>query len=120
MTRELLEQYPDIIAEIEDLKNEMQMPVVDSVSGSMPEPPYTQHSISIAGVPNIVSKRARLDQLESQRRKIEDFVSTLPYRLRKIAKMKAYSRMSWNDIAAKMGHKCTKDGIRMQYKRIFK
>ena len=46
MTKELLEQYPDICAEIEELERENKTVISDIVRGSSDEFPFTEHPIT--------------------------------------------------------------------------
>ena len=85
MTKELLEQYPDICAELADLERAARTPVSDVVSGSSGEYPYTQHAVTIRGLP-AEQHRSRIEKLKRQKTEIEQFVFTLPNaRIRRIA-----------------------------------
>lgn len=68
MTKELLEQYPDICAELADLERAARTPVSDVVSGSSGEYPYTQHAVTIRGLP-AEQHRARIERLKRQKLK---------------------------------------------------
>ena len=50
MTKELLEQYPDICAEIEELERENKTVISDIVRGSSDEFPFTEHPITVRGL----------------------------------------------------------------------
>ena len=119
MTKELLEQYPDIVAEMKELKQELRTPVTDTVSGSMDEFPYTQHAITIKGAHVLPDKRARLEMLEQQKEEIESFVNSLPVKQQRIVRMRVYQRNSWRSVAAKMGYKFSEASVKMSYKRLF-
>lgn len=118
MTRELLEDYPDICAEIQDLEREMHEPVFDSVSGSELDFPYTQHTVSIRGVPpELAALKAKK---EAEKAEIEQFIQGLPNsKLRRIVKYRVVHGMSWAQVAARMGHRYTEDGVKKLYSRIF-
>ena len=119
MTKELLEQYPNICAELADLERAASTPVSDVVSGSSDEYPFTKHSVTIRGLPpeqGWVSIR----DLKDQKEEIERFVSKLPNsKLRRIVKLRAFEGNSWKDVAAKMGHKYSEDTVRKKYSEIF-
>lgn len=120
MTKELLEQYPDICKEIEDLERAASTPVSDVVSGSSDEYPFTKHSVTIRGMPP-KQHRARIEELKRQKTEIEQFVFTLPNsKLRRIATLRAIQGLSWKSVAAKMGHKYSEDTVRKKYSEIFK
>lgn len=66
MTKELLEQYPDICAEIEELKAKDSAAVSDVVQASADEFPFNLHSVTVQGMPN--PKHAeRIRELEAQK-----------------------------------------------------
>ena len=116
MTKELLEQYPDICAEIKELEQRMREPVTDTVSGSSEDYPYTQHAVSIRGVvPTLAEQR---DALQKQKEKIEEFVAALPAsRQRRIVTYRAIKGMTWEQVAAKMGHRASADSVKHCYYR---
>lgn len=110
MTKELLEQYPDICGELKDLDNI----VTDSVSGSSPEPPYVKHTVSVRGVPYT----GRRVKLERQKAEIEAFVEGISSAgLRRIVTYRALQGLSWGQVAAKMGRKYSEGGVKMKYYR---
>lgn len=116
MTKELLEQYPDICAEIKELEEQMRRGVSDTVSGSSPDYPYTQHTITIKGVPPELPDR--LEGLKKQKAEIEAFVAGLPNsRQRRIVTYRALKGYSWAAVAAKMGHRYSGEAVKKQYYR---
>lgn len=113
MTKKLLQQYLNICGELKDLDSV----VTDSVSGSLTEPPYTQHTVSVRGVP-LTERRL---QLEKQKAEIEAFVDRIQDAgLRRIATYRGLQKMPWAQVAAKMGYGYTADSARKQYEKIFK
>ena len=120
MTKELLEQYPDICKEIEDLERAASTQVSDVVSGSSDEYPFTKHPVTIRGLPP-EQHRARIEELKRQKTEIEQFVFTLPNsKLRRIATLRAIQGLSWRSVAAQMGHRYSEDMVRKKYREIFK
>lgn len=112
MTKELLEDYPHICAEIKELERT----VTDSVQGSMPDYPYTAHSITIKGVP--LNNQEQIAILRAQKVEIEEFVQRLPNsELRRIVRLRAFQGRHWNSIAAKMGSEYSCDKVRNRYRR---
>lgn len=114
MTKELLEQYPDICAELE----EGGQPITDTVTGSYEDYPYTRHSITIRGIP--ADLRIKRDRLQQQKDEIEAFVAALPPKQMRVVRYRALKGMKWPQVAAKMGYRFSEDGVRMLYARIFK
>lgn len=113
MTKELLEQYPDICEELEELGR----PVTDTVVGSAEEFPYTAHPISVKGVPDDGGRHAGLEQ---QRDDIKSFVAGLRPKERRIVTMRALKGYSWAQVTAKMGHRYTINRIKKIYYGLFK
>lgn len=112
MTKELLEQYPDICGELKDLDSI----VTDSVSGSSPEPPYVKHTVSVHGVP-YTERRVKL---ERQKAEIEAFVGGIQSAgLRRIVTYRALQGLSWGQVAAKMGHRYTENSVKKKYRNLF-
>lgn len=122
MTKELLEQYPDICAELADLERAARTPVGDVVSGSDSDYPYTQHPMTVRGLPPVSPEtRARIEALKRQKTEIEQFVFTLPNaKVRRIVTLRAINGLSWKSVAAHMGHRYSEDGVRKKYGEIFK
>lgn len=115
MTKDLLEQYPDICAEIWELEEQKRRGVSDTVSGSSSEYPYNQHTITIKGTPPDL--HLRLEGLKKQKAEIEAFVAGLPNsRQRRIVTYRALRGLSWDQVSQKIG--CSIEGAKKQYQRI--
>ncbi len=120
MTKELLEQYPDICAEIEELERAARIPVKDVVTGSGDEYPFTQHPVTIRGLP-ADQHRERIAALRQQKIEIEQFIFKLPNaKLRRIATLRAIKGLSWRSVAAYMGCRYSEGAVKMVYNRFFK
>lgn len=112
MTRELLEDYPHICGELRDLDRL----VTDTVSGSLPEPPFIRHTVSVRGVP-YTERRARL---EKQKAEIETFVESLPEAgLRRIVTYRVMEGLPWAQVAARMGGRWSEEAVKKRYQRFF-
>lgn len=118
MTKELLEQYSDICRELEDVERKLHQPVTDIVSGSGSEFPFTQHTVSIRGVqPGLLEVKARL---QAQKEEIESFIRGLPNsRLRRIVDYRVLQGMSWEQVAAKIGHRVSVYSVKRHYYKLF-
>lgn len=118
MTRELLEDYPHICAEIRELERELYEQVADTVSGSCVDFPYAQHTVSIKGVPpGLAAQKAKR---EAEKAEIERFIQALPNsKLRRIVNYKVVRGMTWEQVAAKMGHRESVWSVKHKYYRIF-
>lgn len=119
MTKELLEQYPDICAELDELERAARTPIRDVVSGSSDTYPYTQHPVTVCGLPP-EQNRAAIEHLRKQKAAIEQFVFTLPNsKVRRIMTLRAIHGLSWKNVAAQMGHKYSESIVKRNYYSIF-
>ena len=118
MTREILEQYGDMVDEIKELRGKLNSPVHDVVIGSKSSYPFTEAMVGVSGVPSAGRIQTRIDALKRVCAEIEAFIDSLPTsKQRRITRMKVMERMSWNEIAAKMGYVYSVDGVRKCYTR---
>lgn len=127
--KKALEEYLDIKAEIRDLARRIEKQnaeiVTDTVVGSSPEYPYTEHSVSIRGVMNDDRLQARrrtlIGKLREREEEIEQFIEALPHsRERRIARYRVFDGLSWKEIAAKMGYKYSETNVRRIFDKIYK
>ena len=73
MTKDLLEEYPNICAEIEELERENKTVISDIVRGSSDEFPFTEHPITVRGLgPQRYAEH--IAKLKAQKQEIEQFV----------------------------------------------
>lgn len=99
MTRELLEQYADLCAEIGDLERQ------------------AQSALQREQRPLLLERR---DRLAAQRDEIEAFVGTLPTsRQRRVVDYRGLQGMPWAQVAAKLGHRSSVDSAKHCYYRAF-
>jgi len=119
MTRKRLEDYPHICAELEDVERKLHEPIIDTVSGSGSEFPYTQHTVTIQGVdPDLLAQR---NKLLAQKEEIENFIRSLPNsKLRRIVDYRVIQGMSWEEVAAKIGHWVSVYSVKRDYYKLFK
>lgn len=108
--KQLLEQYPHICAEIDDLNKSAVSALYEHHSHKMPE--SNAKDIDL------------LTELKNKKLEIEDFVRSLPNsEIRRIVKMRAFNGLSWNEIAAKMssgGKMYLPASIKVKYHRQLK
>lgn len=118
MTKELLEQYPDICAEIRELEEQLHRGVSDTVSGNA-EDPYTQRPVyNTPGAP--LDLAARRDRLNTQKTEIEAFVDGLPNsKIRRIVTYRALKGYDWKTVAARMGSGYSEATVKKRYYRVF-
>lgn len=127
LTKKSLEEYIDIKAEIHDLEERIKKQesevVTDTVVGSSPDWPHTQHPVSIRGVQSADELRTRrfhqLAKLQQIENEIEEFIESLPKsRERRIARYRIIDGLLWKDIAAKMGHNYSETSVRRIFNNI--
>lgn len=117
MTRELLEQYLDICAEIRELQKEHV--VSDTVSASSSEFPYNQYTVTVRGIAN-GAQDSKLKNLLRQKEEIETFVETAENPANRLMlEYRILQGLSWKTVTAKMGWRYTEDGLRKRYSRLF-
>lgn len=118
MTRELLEQYPDICAEIRELQKEHV--VSDTVSASSSEFPYNQYTVTVRGIAQD-ARSARLPQLLRRREEIDGFIDGLERsKERRVLVYRIKHGMRWRQVAAKMGHRYSEESVKKIYQRILR
>lgn len=117
MTREQLEDYPNIVAEIADLQEYLHTVVGDTVQdGSSGYP----HPVLIRGLPAGERERQRIQCLTAQKIEIEQFVDGLPTaKERRLARSVMKHGPRWEVIRREL-HSCkSADAVRMAYCRMF-
>lgn len=128
MTKESLEDYRDMIAELAEIEKELHRThteiVADTVKGSSLEFPYTEHTVCIRGVVSdkelLDKKRHLLETLQKKKAEIEDFMFGLPTsRQRRIVRFRIVDGLTWDQVAAKMGYRESAASCKMIYNRIF-
>lgn len=121
MTKDQLEQYPDLCAEIQELTEQLRRGVSDTVSASSTEYPYTQHPVTIQGAPPEL--HVRLEGLKKQKAEIEAFVAGLEdSKERRICRavMKIGKRPSWPQVSKRLKYPLSSaESLRKTYERCF-
>lgn len=110
MEKELLEQYPDICAEIGELTRRTRVARAAAAIPDGERPGGTTAALE-----------AQREKLERQKAEIEAFVLGLPNaRQRRIVTLRALEGMDWNQVAAIMRGNATPGNLRTAYCRILK
>lgn len=122
MIKELLEQYPDICAELRGLEAEAATVYSDIVTGSRTEFPYTMRTVQICGTAPVSPETAAyMELLRQQKAEIEDFADSLTSpRKRRLVRCVMQHGRRWNVIRRLMGGDKSPDAVRMEFERIFK
>ncbi len=112
MTKEELEQYRSIAAEIDEIRDRLNKNTVhDTVTGSDSEFPYIRHVMSVSGVTETEDNKRDMmliRKLECKKREIEAFIHSIPdsvmRRIFTYRYIDGIVRPSWQWIAFKIGH----------------
>ena len=112
MTKEELEQYRSIVAEIDEIRDRLNSHTVHgTVTGSDSEFPYVQHVMPVGGVTETEDNQSDMiliRRLECQKENIEAFIHNIPdsvtRRIFTYRYMDGTVRPSWQWIAFKIGH----------------
>lgn len=117
MTKEQVEMYGGICDQIIAFQA---VKVSDTVQGSSTDIPYQKRTISIEGV----SEGAFTHKIQTLKRKkseIEAAVNAISSPTdQAIIYMRVIGRLSWSEIAAKLGYHYSQEGVRKAYKRAMK
>lgn len=121
MTKEQVEQYGGICDQITALKA---LKVIDTVQSSSTEFPYQKHTISIEGGVG-EGRNSKLQELKRQKAAIEAAVNSIPTESgggtdRAVISMRVLGRLTWNEIAGKLGYRYTVEGLKKLYQRAMK
>ncbi len=138
MDKDILKQYIDACEavketeeQIRQLRKNRKTVVVDTVKGSMHDFPFAAKSFKVAGIAHSVledpgqldreelileERKAAAAQIKSQ---VEAWLNTIPVRMQRIIRYRIFEKMSWRQVAMKMGRKATEDSVRMEYQRFF-
>lgn len=137
MDKKILNDYIDACAlireteeDIRKLKKKQKIVLQDSVKGSMSEFPYTGKNYHIEGTSYNYADDSRLrmeeallirrkENAEKIKTEVEQFINTLPVRMQRIIRFRIIQKMSWDEVAAKMGSRSTADSVRMEYNNFF-
>lgn len=136
LDKQILVQYIDACAQVEDTKKEiLKLKKVrkrieqDAVKGSLHEFPYTLQTFHIEGLAYPVVKdpdeldrleeilKERLQTAERIKHDVEAWLNTIPQRMQRIIRYKIFEELTWSEVAVRMGRKATEAGVKMEYLR---
>lgn len=116
MTREFLERYQGILADIAAIKADK---VTDTVSASSADFPYSQHTVIVQGVP-ADWRSQRLSELYRDKAQIELYIEGVEDdTVRAIMRYRIKQGLSWGEVTAKFHGKYTGDTIKKKYYNFF-
>ena len=138
MDKQILYQYIDACElvketeqEIERIRRRRREIVTDKVRGSSYDFPFGQISYTVRGIPYDAQDQEMLDRKERilEERKaaaeaiklqVEEWMVTVPPRMQRIIRYKAFEGMTWAQVAARMGRKNTENGLKKEFERFMR
>lgn len=117
--------------DIRRLRKKKKTIIQTNVSGSNPEFPYNPQHFKIQGTAftyredfqlrmeeQLLEKRKQ--DCEAMKLEVEAWLNTVPKRMQRIIRYKFFDRMSWEEVAKRIGRKTTGDSIRMEFNNFMK
>ena len=139
MDKGILEQYIDaceLVKETEEqirrLKNNRKTVVVDTVKGSMHDFPYAPKSFKVTGIAHDVVAdpgqldreeailQERLQNAERIKHDVEIWMNSISVRMQRIIRYKIFEKMTWEQVARRLGRRATGEGVRKEYENFMK
>lgn len=116
MTREFLERYQGILADIEAIKADK---VMDTVSASSADFPYSQHTVIVQGVP-ADWRSQRLSELYRDKAQIELYIESVEDdTVRAIMRYRIKQGLTWEQVAARLKGVLSVPNIKKKYYTFF-
>lgn len=139
MDKGILEQYIDaceLVKETEEqirrLKNNRKTVVVDTVKGSMHDFPFAPKSFKVTGIAHDVVAdpgqldreeailQERLQNAERIKQDVEIWMNSISVRMQRIIRYKIFEKMTWEQVARRLGRRATGEGVRKEYENFMK
>lgn len=138
MDKKILNDYIDaceLIKETEKdirrLKKKRKTVIQTNVKGSNPRFPYQEQHFKVQGTTftyqddgNLRLEEKLLEQrrekAEEIKRKVEEWMLSIPIRMQRIIRYKVFEEMTWEQTAAKIGRKATENGLKKEFERFMK
>lgn len=139
MDKGILEQYIDaceLVKETEEqirrLKNNRKTVVVDTVKGSMHDFPFAPKSFKVTGIAHDVVAdpgqldreeailQERLQNAERIKHDVEIWMNSISVRMQRIIRYKIFEKMTWEQVARRLGRRATGEGVRKEYENFMK
>ena len=135
--KQVLKDYVDaceLVKETEEdirkLKAKRGRTVQDSVKGSMQDFPYAPQSFHIEGTEytyeddRLLQEEERLllqrkEHADQIRLRAQQYINFAPIRIQRIIRMRYMMKMSWNEIAEKIGGRATENSLKKEFQRFF-
>lgn len=112
MEKNQFERYPFLVRQIDKLSR----PVMDTVQGSSPEPPYGMHTIRIFGSPD----NEKLQRYKEEKKVIDTWIASFAEEDQELLKAVAKYGTHWDIIRREIGSWKSAEAVRKRYERLFK
>ena len=139
MDKDILKQYIDaceLVKETEEqirqLRKNRKTVVGDTVKGSMHDFPFAPKSFRQEGIayatvadPGQLDReeailRERLQNAERIKHDVEIWMNSIPVRMQRIIRYKIFEKMTWEQVARRLGRRATGEGARKEYENFMK
>lgn len=138
MTKKEMEQYRHLGREIQLYQSQKKATrrnlaeyeqAASTVRGSMPQFPFTQHSIAVGNVPGYEDEQkaeireyaVKIERLINQRQAVRDYIASIEdSELRQIFTLRylvGNRKLEWGEVARKMGPGYSAESVRKRVKR---
>lgn len=135
MDKDILNDYMDACAliketeeDIRKLKRKKKTVIQTNVKGSNPDFPYQPQHFKIQGITFtyeddshlrfeeklLEERKANAEKLKLQ---VDQWMLTVPMRMQRIIRYKCFDKLSWGEVALKLGGKATEASIKMEFQR---
>ena len=112
MEKKQFERYPFLCRQIDKLSR----PVMDTVLGSSPEPPYGLHTIRVTGA----ADGEKLRKYKEEKEEIDTWISSSREEDQELLRAVAKYGTRWDVVRREIGTWKSPDAVRKRYERIFK
>lgn len=136
MNKDILRDYIDACELVKETEEDIRRlhkkeTVYDKVKGSNPDFPYQIQSFSVTGIIETALDKSylekeeellqqRIDGANQIKRKVEGWMNTIPVRMQRIIRYRIFERLSWEEVAVRMGRNSTENGVRKEFERFMK
>lgn len=121
----------EIETEIRKLKKKRKTVIQTNVAGSNPEFPYNPQHFKIQGTTFtyiddsklrfeeklLEEHKARAEEIKLQ---VEQWMLTIPLRMQRIIRFRVFQKLSWEEVAVKMGRNATGESVRKEFENFMK
>lgn len=138
MDKAILQDYIDACElaketeiEIRKLNRKKRTVVQTSVRGSSPDFPYTEQRFRVQGTAFTVADDShlrheekilaqRMARAEEVKRQVDEWLLTVPIRMQRIIRYRYLEKLTWEQVAVRMGGRATENSVKKEFERYMK